>query len=440
MKAKSKIQKWILSFRSGNGPDILNKTLFILLVSVLFRILFAIPVPGVPINSLGELLSQYSLTEVLNITSSGALMNTTLIAIGLGPYINASVVIQLLTTIFPKFQELQKEGVSGRMKLSMYTRLLTLPLAVFQSVAIYLALKGDGIIMPLFPLELACLIAAFTGGSFLLMWLSELVTEDGFLNGSSYLIAAGILSDIPSRFISASGSVGTLVLILTIVGSLLWIGFVVFVTSAERRVVMKHAKIMTFNSKKVKDNHLPLKLNQAGVMPVIFATSFVSMPQLLVKVLSNVSWVQTTAWLSNAVSKIELFYTDASLEYYRQGLIALLIIVFSLVYTFVVFNPREVAENLQKQGAYIPGVRPGKDTTNYLIKVMLRLSVVGSIFLSLLAMFPFIVQEITSLFNENLIIPMFFSGTGILIVIGVAIDLFNKIRSMKTETYSITGI
>jgi len=308
------------------------------------------------------------------------------------------------------------------------------------------------------------------------MWVSELLTEDNFVNGSSFLIAAGILSDIPGRITGGLNQSSDRVMIITSIVSLLWIGFIIVVTSGERRLTIKHSKVMSFGRKEVKDNHIPLKLNQAGVMPVIFALSFLSTPTLIIDLLMKSDYISNLSWISGVqgvVSKI----TNPDLIYYNLVL-TLLIIIFSIFYTFVIFNPEDIAKNLQKQGAYIPGVRPGEETTNFLTKIMLRLSFAGSIFLAFITLIPLVIPKILqatwtlefpdrfintlsqfSLFSVgmpnavvnaleafqiskdwSITVPIFFSGTAILIVIRVALDVLDKIKSLKTEKYSVTGI
>lgn len=456
----------VLSQPRASAIKVLEKVLYLLIITVIFRFLWIIPLPSIPVDSLKSILDQYSFGEILNMTSSGALASTTLIAVGLNPYINASIMLQLLGSVIPKLQDLQKEGIRGRMVINMYTRLLTVPLAILQSIVIYLALKQYQYAIPqlqgIFPLsliELGTLVATLTGGAILLMWVSELITEDGFLNGSSYLIAAGILADIPGVLSGSLETTANRIVAITVAVSLLWVGFIVFITSAERRIAIKHARIRTFGQKPIKDNHLPLKLNQSGVMPVIFALSFLSTPMMILDAIMKSDLPDKYTWLSKLDSFFQMVANSNSETYnpwYYNGILVFLIVSFSIFYTFVVFKPSDTAENLQKQGAYIVGVRPGEETKRYLTKIMLRLAVVGSIFLALIAIVPMVIPDVlqstgsyslpaflggaTISKNWSVDVPILFSGTGILIVIGVAVDMLEKIRSMKTEEYSIKGI
>lgn len=443
-KIKTKIRKGININFNENIRNVINKVLILFLFTLIFRFLSSIPVPGVPLNSLKEILSNYSFGEILNMTSSGALANTTLIAIGLSPYINASVIIQLLESVIPKLKELREQGLRGRMVLSMYTRLLTLPLALLQGMGIYIFLKQSGLPIGdpdipglMTPIQIATLITSFTGGALLLTWISELISEYKFVNGSSYLIAAGILSDIPGKFTGDTMNGNVYVMIGVIVFIILWVGFVVYVTEAEKRLTIKYAKIMTFGSKPVSDNHMPLKLNQSGVMPVIFALSFLSTPSFILSIISNTKLPERFTWITK-INEIVNKATDSNGIYYNI-ILTVLIILFSLFYTFVVFNPEETAKNLQKQGAYLPGVRPGKETQSYLTKIMLRLGVVGSLFLAFITLIPFLVPSLLLKYGD-ISVPMIFSGTGILIVIGVSTDVLQKVRSLKSEEYRFKGI
>jgi len=444
MKIASVIRKHKLDILSLSNINIINKILFLILITLVFRFLTAIPVPGVPLDALKQILSQYSFGEILNITSSGALASTTLLAIGLGPYINASVVLQLLSSVVPKLEEIQKEGAKGRMIINMYTRLLTLPLALLQSVVIYYFLKSNGLVyvnvnLPgvLTGLEIGSLIASLTGGSILLMWISEILSEDNFVNGSSYIIAAGILADIPGKFSAGLSGVEDYVMAIVVVVTILWVAFVIYITSAERRIPIKHAKVKSFSSKPMKDNYIPLKLNQAGVMPVIFALSFLSTPALVLDLLQKSDWVSKYSWLQTISEFVTKISDTKSIVY--NVILALLIFGFSIFYAFVVMNPEERADSLKRQGAFIPGVRPGEESRRYLSKILLRMSIWGGLFLVIVAVLPMVLPNLISS-HLNITVPIFFSGTGVLIVIGVMVNILDKFRSLKTERYTLTGI
>lgn len=315
-------------------------------------------------------------------------------------------------------------------------------------------LKEYQLVAPLSGLELGVLVAGFTGGSMLLMWLSELLTEDNFINGSSYLIAAGILADIPGKFSQGEMSTNTWILVGVLIFTVLWIGFIGYVMAAEKKVKIKHAKVMSFATKPIDDNHLPLRLNQSGVMPVIFAMSFMSTPSLVMDLLSRSELVSKYQWIGNVSEWVTKHMGSENIYY--SIILAALIVLFSVFYTFVVFSPQDTSENLKKQGAYIPGIRPGSDTKKYLTKIMVRLSIVGSIFLAFITIFPIVLPKfLTSTWsyilpsflgsgvlakNWTLDAPFLFSGTAIIIIVGVAVEVFDKIRSMQTDRYSVKGI
>lgn len=405
------------------NKDIRDKIWFSLLILVYFRIMAAVPVPGVPLDALKEIFGDLGFGDVMSLVSGGVLQNTTLIAIGLGPYINASVIFQLLGSVVPKIEELQKEGAQGRRILSMYTRLLAVPLAILQSFVIYSVLQQYGIISELSTLDLVNMVATLSAGAMVMMWMGELVSEMGIGGGSSLLIFAGILSGIPGSLktnVSSMGGTDVPILVGSVVLILL---AVVFVTQAERRIPIQFARrVRSIGA--AAESHIPLKLNQSGVMPVIFAMSLLSFPQLMAQFLmgDNIPEVirNASTWM---VTHLENPYT-------YNGLFFFLIVAFSIFYTFVVFNPANVAENLQKQAAFIPGVRPGQQTAKYLSNSAARLAIVGAIFLAIIAILPSVAKELGLISNSII------SGTGILIVVGTVLDMKRQVESMVvTRSY-----
>jgi len=410
-------------FQIFRNKDIRNKIKFSLLVLIFFRIMAAVPVPGVPLDALKQFFGDSGFGEVMSLVSGGVLENATMVAIGLGPYINASVIFQLLGSVIPKIEELQKEGAQGRRVINMYTRFLTVPLAIMQSFVIYSVLQQYGIMSELSALDLVNMIATLSAGAVVMMWMGELVSEMGVGGGSSLLIFAGILSGIPGSLktnLLSMGGAEVAVLVGSVVALLL---AVVFVTQAERRGPIQFARRVR-SVGAAAESHIPLKLNQSGVMPVIFAMSLLSFPQLIAQFLvgDNIPEVirNASGWL---MTHLENPYT-------YNGLLFVFIFGFSIFYTFVVFNPANVSENLQKQAAFIPGVRPGQQTTKYLSRSAMRLAVVGAIFLAVIAILPSIAQEM------GLISSSIISGTGILIVVGTVLDMKRQVESMVvTRSY-----
>lgn len=398
--------------------DIRDKIIFSLFILVVFRLLSSIPVAGIPADAIKSLFEGTSMGDVLSAVSGGVLETASIVAIGLTPYINASIIFQLLGTVIPALDETRKEGADGRRKISMYTRLLTVPLAILQSFVIYSTLLGFGLITKLGPLELATMVATFTAGSIMMMWFGELISESGLGGGSSYLIMLGILSGIPgtvrSNFVMMDGLQKTLFIVL----SLIMIIAVVIVTTAERRVKIQYSRRVRTGG--ALESYVPIKLTQSGVMPVIFAMAFLSFPQLVGKFLISKNFNPTVTDISQ---KVIDFLNN---PYAKDILTFVLVIAFSFFYLSVVFKTDELAENLQKQGAFIQGIRPGEQTSQYLQKISLRLAAVGAIFLALLSILPDIFVRI------GLVSGAVFSGTGLLIVVGVILEVKRQVESMIT--------
>lgn len=398
--------------------DIRDKIIFSLLILVIFRLLSSIPVAGIPADAIKSLFEGTSMGDVLSAVSGGVLETASIVAIGLTPYINASIIFQLLGTVIPALDETRKEGADGRRKISMYTRLLTVPLAILQSFVIYSTLLGFGLITKLGPLDLATMVATFTAGSIMMMWFGELISESGLGGGSSYLIMLGILSGIPgtvrSNFVMMDGLQKTLFIVL----SLIIIIAVVIVTTAERRVKIQYSRRVRTGG--ALESYVPIKLTQSGVMPVIFAMAFLSFPQLVGKFLISKNFNPTVTDISQ---KVIDFLNN---PYAKDILTFVLVIAFSFFYLSVVFKTDELAENLQKQGAFIQGIRPGEQTSQYLQKISLRLAAVGAIFLALLSILPDIFVRI------GLVSGAVFSGTGLLIVVGVILEVKRQVESMIT--------
>lgn len=398
--------------------EIRTKILFSLLILLIFRLLSSVPVAGIPAEAIKSLFAGTSMGDVLSAVSGGVLETASIVAIGLTPYINASIVFQLLGTVIPALDETRKEGPEGRRKISMYTRLLTVPLAVLQSFVIYSTLLGFGLITKLGPLELATMVATFTAGSVVMMWFGELISESGLGGGTSYLIMLGILAGIPGTVRSNFLTMDNLQKVVFIIISLLMVISVVVITTAERRVKVQYSRRVRTGG--ALESYIPIKLAQSGVMPVIFAMAFLSFPQLVGKFLVSKNFNEG---LTNFAEKIMKLLDN---PYIRDGLTFVLVIAFSFFYLSVVFKTDELAENLQKQGAFIQGIRPGDNTSEYLRKISLRLAAVGSIFLALLSILPDLFVRV------GLVNGAVFSGTGLLIVIGVILEVKRQVESMIT--------
>ena len=406
---------------SLKSKEVRNKLLFTLLIFSIFRIFAHIPVAGVNLVQLRSLFAQNQFLGLLDIFSGGTLANFSIMALGLNPYINASIILQLLGMVYPKIEELQKEGESGRQKINQYTRMLTVPLSALQAIGMYALLKNQGIIANLGPINIISFIVTMTAGTLLLVWMGELVTEKGVGNGISLLIFAGIVSRIPVAFTQTASVVNAQNLsniAVFLVMGLLVIGSIVVINEATRKIPILYAKQMRGNKTYGgQSTHIPLRLNQAGVIPIIFAVSLVLLPSLL----SNYFLASRNNTLHNIGSVLGVWFNPNGITYNLFYFI--LVIGFTYFYTAVVFNPKKIAEEIQKYGGFIPGIRPGTPTADYLNYILTRITLAGAIFLGIIAIFPTIARAFTNV--QNLIL----GGTGILIVVSVVLETIKAIEA-----------
>ncbi len=411
----------IFSFfrRAVQIREVRRKLLITAGIIVVFRLAAHIPAIGIDRESFGSLLSGNAFFSLLDIFSGGTLANFSILALGLNPYINASIVIQLMSFVIPSLEELSKEGEFGQEKLNQYTRFLTLPLAVFQAFGMYALLKNTGVLPDLSPLGLITLVVTMTAGTLFTVWIGELITEYGLGNGVSFLIFAGIIARFPSLINQTYTTLrpeDTVKIGIFLVVSLLIIGMVVFINEAMRQIPIHY-------SRRAKEfiggdrSYIPLRVNQAGVIPIIFAVSLVLLPTLISQFLSG-SGNQQLA--SIAVGLTQLF-NPQSVVY--NVLYFTLVVAFTYFYTSVVFNPEKIAENLKKSGGFIPGVRPGDHTEKYLRYVLNRITMAGAAFLGLIAVLPSLFQNAVG--TTTLAI----GGTSILIVVSVVLELVRNIES-----------
>ncbi len=408
------------------GP-IRKKILITALILIVFRLAAHVPAAGVNREALGKLFSGSAILSLLDLFSGGTLANFSILALGLNPYINASIILQLLTFISPQLEELQEEGEYGQEKINQYTRFLTVPLAAMQSFGAYMFLKRAGIIGNLSPLALLALVLTMTTGTLFSVWLGELIHEYGVGNGVSFLIFAGIVSKLPLTFINNkglfAGANAPKILVVAVI-SLVIISLVVLINDATRQIRISYARRARRTAALTDSNYLPLKLNQAGVIPIIFAVSLVLMPSLIAQFASGINNEQIRA----ITGKLAQFSNPQSVSY--NVVYFLLVVGFTYFYTSVVFKPEKVAERLQKNGGFIPGVRPGSQTVNYLNFVMSRVTFAGAIFLGFIAIFPSIVQQLVQI--PNLLV----GGTGVLIVVSVVLEMTRSLQSqMVTRRY-----
>lgn len=403
------------------NKEIRGKVLFTLFVISIFRILAHIPLPGINIQAFRQLFQQSEFLNLLNIFSGGALSNFSVTALGLNPYINASIIIQLLGMVIPALERLTQEGKEGQRRLTQYSRLITLPLAAIQSVGIYFLLRNQGIIGTLPWYKLVIMSITLITGTFLLVWLGELINEHGIGNGISILIFTGILSGMSVSFTQTlliqSGQdlfkLGLFIFVLIAV-----IGGIILINEAQRIIPIQYAQRV--RGRKLyggQATHLPLRLNQAGVMPIIFALSLLLLPNMFASFLGNVplGWVSSAAQLVSSALDNQLVY---------GFLYFVLVIGFTYFYTAIQFDPAELADNLKKQGGFIPGIRPGKNTRRYLEQIVSKITLVGAVFLGLVAVLPMIVPLITGVSTFRV------GGTGLLIAVSTIIQTTKQLESM----------
>ncbi|MBI5405541.1 preprotein translocase subunit SecY [Candidatus Kaiserbacteria bacterium] len=404
---------------SFGDPEIRFRILFLVGALALFRLLASVPIPGVDKNALASFFANNQFFGLLNIFSGGGLSQLSVVMLGVGPYITASIIMQLGTIIFPQVKQAYfEEGEAGRAKFIGWSRLLTIPIAILQGIGFLFLLEGQGVIAPLGAVALVANIALVAAGSLLLMWLGELVTEFGIGNGVSLIILAGILARVPSSIsqtlFSATAASVPAYLAFTLL-ALAMIYAVVVVSDAERSIPIAYARAVRGAAlSQGAATYLPIRLLQAGVIPIIFALSLLLLPQMALSMLGalHVSFAAGAA----------LWYTGFLSNPWNYGATYfLLVVLFTYFYTAVTFEPHRVAENLQKSGAFVPGVRPGRETEEYIGKVVNRVTLPGAVFLGLLAVAPSIIQGLTG------VTTLVLGGTALLIAVQVTLDLAHKI-------------
>ena len=396
-----------------------NRILFILAALVLFRILAAIPIPGVDVLRLEQFFSNNQFFGLLNIFSGGGLSNLSIVMLGVAPYITASIIMQLLTVMSARLKALyHEEGEAGRKKFIQYSRLLTVPLATLQGFGLLMLLSRQGIIENLTFFDQVVNIFVITAGSVLLMWIGELISEFGIGNGVSIIIFAGIVASLPTTLqqILFTFDVSQIPLYIGFVAvAVAIVAGVVFITEAERPIPITYAK--RIRGQRIYggiSTYVPLRLNQAGVIPIIFALSILLFPQMIVNFLVGIE-----NQIVSAVSSFLLGVLQNPVIY--SGTYFVLVFFFTYFYTAVTFDPEAIATNLQKSGAFIPGVRPGRTTALYIAKILNRITFVGALFLGSIAVLPLIMQGVTN------IAAFAIGGTALLIAVSVVLDLVKKI-------------
>jgi preprotein translocase subunit SecY len=415
--------------KTGKYGDLRRRLVFLLLALVVYRIGAHIPVPGIDPNQLQQLFNgqQGGILNLFNMFSGGALSRFTVFALGIMPYISASIIMQLLTYVLPSLEQLKKEGEAGRRKITQYTRYGTLGLALFQSMGIALALESSAglVLAPGFGFRVTAMVS-LTAGTMFLMWLGEQITERGLGNGISILIFAGIAAGLPSALgglleLVRTGAMSILVALFIVVLVVLVTYFVVFVERGQRKILVNYARRQVGN--KVyggQSSHLPLKLNMAGVIPPIFASSIILLPATVVSWFSS---GDSMRWLKDIASALSPGQPVYIMLYVAA------IVFFCFFYTALVFNSRETADNLKKSGAFIPGIRPGDQTARYIDKILVRLTLAGAVYIAFVCLLPeFLILK----YN----VPFYFGGTSLLIIVVVTMDFMSQVQNyMMSQQY-----
>jgi preprotein translocase subunit SecY len=421
------------SANKGKYGDLSRRLVFLLLALVVYRVGAHIPVPGIDPAQLQQLFNgqQGGILSLFNMFSGGALSRFTVFALGIMPYISASIIMQLLTYVLPAFEQLKKEGEAGRRKITQYTRFGALGLALFQSLGIAMALEASAglVIAPGFGFRMTAVVS-LTAGTMFLMWLGEQITERGLGNGISILIFAGIAAGLPGSIgglleLVRTGAMGPLVSIFIIAVVILVTYFVVFVERGQRKILVNYARRQVGN--KVyggQSSHLPLKLNMAGVIPPIFASSIILLPATVINWFSSGETNNAVVLFMKDVASALTPGQPIYVMFYAAA-----IVFFCFFYTALVFNSRETADNLKKSGAFIPGIRPGDHTAKFIDKILVRLTLAGAVYITFVCLLPeFLILK----YN----VPFYFGGTSLLIIVVVTMDFMAQVQNyMMSQQY-----
>ena len=403
-------------------PDVRRKILFTIGLLVVFRAVAHIPLPGVNTELLADFFAGNQLLGFMNLLSGGALENFSVVALGVYPYVTANIASTVLVPLIPALQELSREGEAGRRKIAQWTRLATIPFAMLQGFGQIQILRSaqQGLLSPtLGPFDIFVMLIVMTAGTMFLLWIGELITENGIGNGVSIIIFAGIVAGAPAALgqsLFAGENISGFIAVVVI--GLIMIAAIVFVQEAQRRIPVHYAKrIRGTRMYGGQSTHIPLKVNSAGMIPLIFAFSLMLLPATVA------SYFETSevGWLANAAGAIAVTLSPSNGIYWVFTFF--LVIIFTYVYTLVVFQQQNLAENLQKNGGFIPGIRPGRPTQRYLTGVVNRITLAGAIFLGIIAVVPFVAQTVTGADAVAI------SSTGMLIVVGVVLDTMRQLES-----------
>jgi len=401
-----------------------KRILFVLGALVVFRILATIPAPGIDTTQLEAFFNNSQFLGLLNIFSGGGLSNLSIVALGVGPYITGSIVMQLLTVLSPKLKAMyQEEGEAGRMRFMMYSRYLTVPLAFIQAFGLIVLFRQQGVIGGMDFIQTLTTVMVLAGGSMLLMWIGELITEFGVGNGVSLIIFAGIVAGLPSvlsQFVFTFDVTQLPTYLGFAAAALLVTAAVTFITEAERPIPVTYSRqVRGGRVLGGVSTYLPLRVNQAGVMPIIFALSLLLFPQMI----ANFVAASSISWLATGGQAVVNFLSN---QWFYGSMYFIFVVIFTYFYTAITFEPHQIAKNLQRGGAFVPGVRPGVNTAEYLGNIITRITLVGALFLGLIAVLPIIVQGITGITTLTI------GGTALLIAVSVILDLVKKVDAQTS--------
>ncbi len=417
-------------------PDVRKKILYTLLLIVIFRLGSFITVPGINLVLLDEVMTEATtgISGLIDLISGGAFSRLSLFAMSINPYITASIVIQLLAMVIPSLERLAKEGgEEGKAQMNKYTKMLTIVLAIIEAIGLYFTYRSSGIFVDTGAFTAIIFMLSLVAGTAILMWLGEQITSKGVGNGISMIIFVGIISGLPSAVTAIYGMImangvfstaGLLTALVIIVGAIILVAGVVFVTEAERKVPVQYAKKVVGRKMYGGQNtHIPIKLVMAGVMPVIFASSFMTFPAMIIPLFNNEIAAATGFWATIYKFSIATSSTAVPVGYSIANAIVylLLIVGFTFFYTYATFNPAEISNNIKRNGGFIPGIRAGKPTTDYLSSIMKKLIWFGGLFLAVIAILPMLLRFTSLNFT--------FGGTTILIVVGVALEIVQQLES-----------
>lgn len=417
---------WEKLMQAWRVKEVRNGLLFVLGMMIIFRVMANIPLPGVDLIALKRFFDANQVLGLLNLFSGGTIENFSIVALGVAPYITASIIFQLLAMIFPRLEEIQKEGESGQRRINQWTRMLTIPLAIVQSFSL-LQLLGQSqtpILTNSSPLHIVMIIATVTGGTMLLMWMGELMSEKKVGNGISLLIFAGIIAGLPSslsQLLATTDTTQWFTYVIYAAVAIAMVAGVVFVSEGQRNVPVQYARQSRGASTGIGGvgSSLPLRVNLTGVIPIIFAISLLLFPSVIAQFFTQAR----TAWIAQAATWVIVTLQNQAVY---GALYFSLVVIFTYFYTSIVFHPDRVAENIQKQGGFIPGIRPGKPTADYLQSVVNRITLGGALFLGLIAVAPLIAE---AALGTQLIA---LGGTSILIVVSVVVESIKQIQSQIT--------